>query len=74
VDRLATSPRFGFATQDNEAFYDNMQIAFGSNYGIYPDGRTRCRAHIDFPCRHNSFWVDDTQVMDRGRFVIPELQ
>jgi 2,5-dihydroxypyridine 5,6-dioxygenase len=73
-DRLAMHPRFGFATQDNEAFYGNMQIAFGSNYGIFPDGRTKCPSHIDFPCLRNSFWVDDVQVMDRGKFVIPELQ
>ena len=73
-DRLAMSPRFGFATQDNEAFYGNMQIAFGSNYGIFPDGRTKCPSHIDFPCRRNSFWVDDIQVMDQGKFVRPELQ
>lgn len=73
-DRLAMSPRFGFATQDNEAFYGNMQIAFGSNYGIFPDGQTKCPSHIDFPCRRNSFWVDDTQVMDQGKFVRPELQ
>jgi 2,5-dihydroxypyridine 5,6-dioxygenase len=73
-DRLAMSPRFGFATQDNEAFYGNMQIAFGSNYGIFPDGRTKCPSHIDFPSRRNSFWVDDVQVMNEGKFVRPELQ
>ncbi len=73
-DRLAMSPRFGFATQDNEAFYGNMQIAFGSNYGIFPDGRTKCPSHIDFPCLGNSFWVDDTQIMDHGKFVSPELR
>jgi len=73
-DRLAMHPRFGFATQDNEAFYGNMQIAFGSNYGIYREGRTKCPSHIDFPCLRNSFWVDDVQVMDRGTFVLGDLQ
>ncbi len=73
-DRLALSPRLGYATQDNEAFYGNMQIAFGSNYGIFPDGETKCPSHIDFPCLRNSFWVDNTQIMKEGRFVIPELQ
>jgi 2,5-dihydroxypyridine 5,6-dioxygenase len=73
-DRLAMYPRFGFATQDNEAFYGNMQIAFGSNFGIFPDGQTKAPSHIDFPCLRNSFWVDDVQVMDRGKFVRPELQ
>lgn len=73
-DRLAMYPRFGFATQDNEAFYGNMQIAFGSNFGIFPDGQTKAPSHIDFPCLRNSFWVDDVQVMDRGKFVRLELQ
>jgi 2,5-dihydroxypyridine 5,6-dioxygenase len=60
--------------QDNECYYGNMQIAFGANVGIYPGARTVSRAHIDFPCRFNSYWVDDTQVMERGEFVIDELK
>lgn len=59
--------------QDNECFYGNMQIAFGANVGVFIQGRTRSRAHIDFPCRFNSFWCDDIQIMDRGKFLIDEL-
>ncbi|HBY97726.1 MAG: hypothetical protein M5U01_21845 [Ardenticatenaceae bacterium] len=60
--------------QDNECYYGNMQIAFGANVGIFPGARTRSRAHHDFPCRWNSYWVDDIQIMERGEFVIDELK
>ena len=60
--------------QDNEAFYANMQIAFGSNVGIFPGAQTHCRSHIDFPCLNNSYWVDDVKIMENGEFVIDELK
>jgi 2,5-dihydroxypyridine 5,6-dioxygenase len=60
--------------QDNECFYANMQIAFGSNIGIFPGAQTLCPSHIDFPCRNNSYWVDDTQIMENGEFLIEELR
>jgi 2,5-dihydroxypyridine 5,6-dioxygenase len=60
--------------QDNECYYGNMQIAFGSNVGIFPGAQTLCPSHIDFPCLNNSYWVDDTQIMEEGEFVIEELK
>jgi 2,5-dihydroxypyridine 5,6-dioxygenase len=60
--------------QDNECYYANMQIAFGANVGIFPGAQTISRAHHDFPCRNNSYWVDDTQIMENGEFVIDELR
>ena len=60
--------------QDNECYYGNMQIAFGSNIGIFPGAQTLTKSHIDFPCRNNSYWVDDIQIMERGEFVIEELK
>ena len=60
--------------QDNECYYGNMQIAFGANVGVFINGRTRSKAHMDFPCRSNSYWCDDTQIMDEGQFVIDELK
>jgi leucyl aminopeptidase (aminopeptidase T) len=61
------------ATQDVESFYGNMQIAFGANTAIFR-GRNRCRAHMDFPCRNNSIWLDDLQIMERGQFLIDDLK
>ncbi len=61
------------AVQDQEAFYGNMQIAFGANTAIFK-GRNVTRAHMDFPCRNTSIWLDDVQVLDHGQFVIDELK
>jgi 2,5-dihydroxypyridine 5,6-dioxygenase len=60
--------------QDNECMYANMQIAFGANLGIYTQAQTRSRAHIDFPCLRNSYWVDDIQIMEDGEFLVDELK
>ncbi len=60
--------------QDNECFYANMQIAFGSNIGIFPGAQTLTKSHIDFPCLNNSYWVDDIQIMENGEFLIDDLK
>lgn len=60
--------------QDNEAMYANMQIAFGSNIGIFRGARTLTAAHHDFPCLNNTYWVEDTKIMENGEFVIDELK
>ncbi len=60
--------------QDNECYYANMQIAFGSNVGIFPGAQTLCPSHIDFPCRNNTYYCDDTKIMENGEFVIEELK
>ncbi len=60
--------------QDNECYYGNMQIAFGSNVGIFDGAETLTKSHIDFVCLDNSYWVDDIHVMNQGEFVIDELK
>ncbi len=60
--------------QDNECYYANMQIAFGANLGIFQNGKTRSRAHHDFPCRFNTYYVDDQKIMENGEFVNRELR
>ncbi len=60
--------------QDSECYYGNMQIAFGSNVGIFDGARTLTKSHIDFVCLNNSYWIDDTQVLEAGEFVIDELK
>ena len=59
---------------DTESYYGNMLIAFGSNFMRGLDGENRVPFHFDIPTRNHSIWVDDRQIIDRGRFVIPELQ
>ncbi len=60
--------------QDNECFYANMQIAFGSNVGIFPGAQTLGPSHIDFPCLNNAYWVDDVKIMEKGEFELDELK
>lgn len=60
--------------QDNESYYANMQVAFGANVGIFTQGTTKARGHFDFPCRFNSYWVDDVQIMADGEFLLDELK
>ena len=60
--------------QDNECMYANMQIAFGSNIGIFKGATTLTNSHIDFPCLNNSYWVDDIHIMENGEFVREELR
>ncbi len=61
------------AVQDQEAFYGNMQVAFGSNTAIFR-GTNQTRAHMDFPCRNMSIWLDDLQVLEDGQFLLDDLK
>ncbi|HVU14101.1 MAG TPA: hypothetical protein VHD90_22635 [Phototrophicaceae bacterium] len=61
------------ATQDNESYYGNMQIAFGANTAIFK-GQNVSKAHIDFPCRNMGIWLDDLHIMEKGQFLIEELK
>jgi hypothetical protein len=58
---------------DAEAFYENVLIAFGQNFFRNLGGENRAAFHFDIPMRNHSFWVDDIQVLDRGKFVPPQL-
>ena len=64
----------GGGVMDVESYYGNMLIAFGANYMRGLDGENRVPFHFDIPTRNHSIWVDDTQIIDRGDFVIPELR
>ena len=58
---------------DTESYHGNMLIAFGANFMRGLDGENRAPFHFDIPTRNHSIWVDDKQIIDRGRFLIPEL-
>ena len=59
---------------DTESYYGNMLIAFGANFMRGLDGENRAPFHFDIPTRNHSIWVDDRRIIDRGSFVVPELQ
>jgi len=58
---------------DTESFYGDMLIAFGRNFFRNLGGANRVPLHLDIPTRNHSFWVDDVQVLDGGKFLRPEL-
>ena len=64
----------GGGVMDVECYYGDMLIAFGANFMRGLDGENRAPFHFDIPTRNHSIWVDDRQILDRGNFVIPELQ
>jgi 2,5-dihydroxypyridine 5,6-dioxygenase len=63
----------GGGVMDAESFYQNVLIAFGSNFFRNLGGDNHAAFHFDIPMRNNSLWVDDVQVLDHGRFVREEL-
>jgi 2,5-dihydroxypyridine 5,6-dioxygenase len=69
LSSLAADP----ATQDNESFYGNMQIAFGANTALF-NGKNRTRAHMDFPCRKCTIYLDGRMILERGVFLLDELK
>ena len=60
--------------QDSECYYGNMQIAFGSNVGIFDGAQTLTKSHIDFVSLDNSYWIDDIHVIEQGEFVDDKLK
>jgi 2,5-dihydroxypyridine 5,6-dioxygenase len=54
------------------SFYGNVLFSTGPNTELGGDNDTPC--HLDLPMRGCSLWVDDTQVLDKGRVVHPEMR
>lgn len=72
---------YHFATSQNLAqeyvmnalsFYGNVLFSTGPNTELGGTNDTAC--HLDLPMRRCSLWVDDTQVLDEGRVVHPEMR
>lgn len=54
------------------SFYGNVLFSTGPNSEFGGDNDTPC--HLDLPMRGCSLWLDDVQVLDRGRIVHAKLQ
>lgn len=48
-------------------------IGYVSPYDAPPEGQD-AKSHCDGICLNSSVWLDDVQVLDNGRFVLPELK
>lgn len=53
------------------SFYGNVLFSTGPNTELGGDNDTAC--HLDIPMRNCSFFLDDKQIVDSGRVIIPEL-
>ncbi len=54
------------------AFYGNVLFSTGPNSEFGGKNDTPC--HLDLPMRGCSLWLDDVQLLDKGRVVHPELR
>ena len=70
----AIYPEPGTSGADIEAHFGNIQIEIGSNNDINFKGKINSATHLGLCCRNSSLWLDDTQVIEAGEFVPPELQ
>lgn len=73
-DEMGTRYRDHGGEMDVESYYGNMLICFGSNTMGPLAGRNRTASHVDIPTRGHSFWVDNIQVLDSGRFLPTDLR
>ena len=70
----AINPEPGTSGADIEAHYGNIQIELGSNNDINFKGNISSDTHLGLCCRNSSLWLDDTLIIDSGKFVPAELQ
>jgi leucyl aminopeptidase (aminopeptidase T) len=51
-------------------------VAIGSNVGLPGGigGKNAARSHADLTTLRASFFIDDEQIIDRGRFVVKDLE
>jgi 2,5-dihydroxypyridine 5,6-dioxygenase len=54
------------------SFYGNVLFSTGPNTELGGTNDTAC--HLDIPMRNCSLFLDNQQIVDRGRIVVPELQ
>lgn len=54
------------------SFYGNVLFSTGPNSEFGGKNDTPC--HMDLPMRGSSLWLDEVQVLDRGRVAHPELR
>jgi 2,5-dihydroxypyridine 5,6-dioxygenase len=54
------------------AFYGNVLFSLGPNLEVGGDNDTAC--HLDLPMRQCSLWLDDTQILQDGEVVHPEMR
>jgi 2,5-dihydroxypyridine 5,6-dioxygenase len=58
--------------QEGRSFYGNVLFATGPNQELGGTNASPC--HLDIPLHGYSLYLDDRQIIDRGRILVPEMQ
>ena len=67
-------PEAGASAADIESYYGNIQVEIGSNNDVCFQGENKSKAHLGHCMLNSSLHLDDELVIDKGKFVHPELQ
>ncbi len=63
----------GCMTED-ERIWGSTQWGFGHQGSNYSGGEPRvAKSHVDGVCLESSVWLDGEQIMDKGKYIHPEL-
>jgi len=68
---LALSDMIGILLQDEKV--PGVHLAFGDPYGSQTGANWKSTSHVDVLTRDCDVWIDDQQVIRKGRYILPAL-
>jgi aminopeptidase len=68
---LGLSEMIGILLQDEK--FPGVHIAFGDPYGSQTHADWKSRTHVDVLTRNCDVWIDDDQVIEKGRYQLEHL-
>lgn len=68
---LALSDMIGILLQDEKV--PGVHLAFGDPYGSQTGADWKSRTHIDVLTRDCDVWIDETQVIEKGQYLLDRL-
>jgi len=68
---LGLSEMIGILLQDEK--FPGVHIAFGDPYGSQTHADWKSRTHVDVLTRNCNVWIDDDQVIEKGRYQLDHL-
>ncbi|MGA7624835.1 MAG: aminopeptidase, partial [Candidatus Acidiferrales bacterium] len=68
---LSLSDMIGVLLQDEKL--PGVHLAFGDPYGSQTHAAWSSRTHVDVLARHCNVWIDQEQVIDKGRYMLARL-
>jgi aminopeptidase len=68
---LGLTRMIGILLQDEK--FPGVHIAFGDPYGSQTHADWKSRTHVDVLTRECDVWIDDDQVIDKGRYQLEHL-